>query len=48
MNKVRIELWLNGTRAIRSQPIEADYADARIGLWREVFGSKADIRMEVA
>ena len=45
MKKFHIELWQNGLRLIRSQPITGEDAEARIGWWRGVFGQKADIRI---
>ena len=45
MKRFHIELWQNGLRLIRSQPIYGEEADARIGYWRHIFGQKADIRI---
>ena len=44
--KLRISLWMFGLCLIRSQPIYGEEADQRMESWRNVFGQKADIRVE--
>ena len=48
MKKFRVSLWMYGLCVIRSQPIEGADADWRTESWRNVFGQKADIRVEDA
>lgn len=45
---MRLQLWLNGICAIRTQPLDDVTADWRYLSWINVFGAKADIRTERA